>query len=152
MNIKKGYIYILIILVAIYGYFSFNSGSDKKQYTNAIDNMLTDIRREDYFAIHNKLDDSLKDKISIEDIKNYCQSIKLTKESKFKLVNIDKKNNTIKLSGIVTTKNKEQELYANLKENNNSFKFLSQKIGKVELKEKNASFPIVSSALKKSEP
>ena len=140
---------ILIILIAIYGYFSFSSSADKKRYTKTINNLLTDIRREDYFAIHTKLDNSLKDKISIEDIKNYCQNIKLTKESKFKLVNIDKNNDIIKLSGIVTTKDKQLELYTDLKENNNSLKFLSQKIGKAELKEKNASFPIVSSVSKK---
>jgi len=145
LKIKKGYIYLTIIAVSIYSYLNYKESKEEAHYTKVINNMLTDIRREDYFVIHSKLSDDLKNRISIEDIKKYCQAIELNKKSSFELKKMKKNDNNITLLGIVKTDTLEQELHTTLKESNNSIKFLSQKIGKVELKAQKLSFPLTTS-------
>ena len=150
MRIKKGYIYLTIIALAIYGYISYKNSKEREHYSTIVNSMITDIRREDYFAIHSKLSNNLKSKISIEDIKNYCQSLKLNKQSSFDLKHIKKEDENITLSGIVTTDKKQQELYTTLQESNDTYTILSQKIGKSELKAKKVSFPIVTTTKTKA--
>jgi L-rhamnose mutarotase len=144
LKIKKGYIYLAIIFVAIYLYFNYKDREKKIHYSKIIDSILTDIRREDYFALHSKLSSDLKSKISIDDIKNYCTKLKISKDNKFEIKDYKESNNTIKISGIFVNSAKKSELHTTIKEQNGTITIISQKIGKISLVPKKESFPILS--------
>jgi hypothetical protein len=140
LKIKKGYIYLTIIAIIIYSYLNHKDSKEKEHYSTIVNSMLTDIRREDYFKIHSRLPNELKSKISVDDIKKYCQSIKLDRKSNFELKKLDKNDENITIAGIITTKDKKEELHTVLKENNNSIVILSQQIGNQSLKLRNYLF------------
>ena len=144
MKIKKGYIYISVIIIAIYLFVNYKDSQKKSHYSKIIGSILTDIRREDYFALHSKLSNNLKSKISIDNIKNYCTKLKISKDNKFEIKDYKESNNTVKISGIFTNSAKKSELHIAIKEQNGTITIISQKIGKFSLVPKKESFPILS--------
>jgi len=140
--IKKGYIILIVLAALIYGYFSYQSTNTNKKYTNIIINYLTDIRHQDYFAIHSKLATKTKKTVSVDDIKNFCQKIKINKFDKFDLKDVAINNNQIKISGFIISNGQKIELHSAFIEQNNTLKLISQTIGKIKLTPKTFAFPI----------
>lgn len=141
-KIKPGYIILLAIaLFVAYRYF-FDNSKEINYYTNEVSKSLTDLKHEDYFALQNRLTNNLRKNVSIDDIKQYIDSIKLGREYKFIFDDYDKKENTIVVSGTVIYKNSEKPLQVTYKDNNGTLLIESQKIGANSLKSKSVKFPI----------
>ena len=141
-KIKPGYIILLFIgLFVAYKYF-FDNSKEINLYTQEVGKTLTDLKHEDYFALQNKLSNNLRKNISIDDIKEYIESINLGREYKFILSGYDKKENKVAVSGTLIYKNNEKSLEITYKENNGTLLIESQKIGTSSLQSKNVKFPL----------
>ena len=140
---KLGYKILIAIGigVGIYEVISYNS-AQKERIIKEVNRLVTDIRREDYFAIQNLLDSNLAKSISIEDIKEFTKDLNLSRDTKFILEDYDKKDSIIKIKGVVLSKNKELPLSLTYKENNKTLLILEQKLGSRILQPKKSSFPL----------
>ncbi len=140
---KPGYKILIAIGigVGIYKLVSYNSAK-KERLTNEVNRLVTDIRREDYFAIQNLLDPSLAQKISIEEIKAFTKDFNLTRESKFVLEDYDRQKDIIKVEGFVLDRDKKIPLNLTYKDNNGTLIILEQKFGTKKLEHKEGSFPL----------
>jgi len=141
-KIKPGYIILLVIGLFI-GYKKFFDNSKVENfYKEEVNKTLTDLKHEDCFAMQSILSDNLQKSVSIDDIKQYIQSINLGREYKFVLSDYVKKNNKIEISGTLIYKNKEKPLKIVYRDNNGTLLIESQKIGANFLKPKSLKFPI----------
>ena len=141
-KIKPGYIILLVIgLVIAYKYF-FDNSKEINFYKQEVGKILTDLKHEDYFALQNRLSNNLKKSVSIDDIKQYIESINLGREYKFVLSNYDKKENRVVVSGTLIYKNSEKPLQVTYKDNNGTLLIESQNIGNSFLKPKSFKFPM----------
>jgi len=140
---KPGYKILIAIGIGIGVYKLVNYDSaQKERLTKEVNKIITDIRREDYFAIQNQLSPKLAQNISIDEIKAFTKDLNLTRDTKFILGNFDKKNSLIKLKGVVVDKNRELPLNLTLKDNNGTLLILKQKLGSRILEPKKGNFPL----------
>jgi len=140
-KIKPGYYILLAVaLFFLYRHF-FDDSKEINYYTKEVNSILTDIKRQDYFALHSKLGKNLKKSVSIEDIKLFTKSIDLDSKYKFIFKDYKKIENKIEVTGTVLSKSKELLLDILLQENNSTLKILNQQIGTNEIKAKNLNFP-----------
>ena len=140
---KPGYKILIAIGISIILYKYINYNSQEKELVNKkINNLITDIRREDYFAIQNLLSSKLAQSISIEDIKSFTKDLNLTRDSKFILTNYNKDKNIIKVNGNIVLKSKKLPLKIIYQENNGTLQILEQIIGSKVLKSKKYTFPL----------
>ena len=141
-KIKPGYIILLVIALFIVYKEFFDNSKEINYYTQEVDKTLTDLKHEDYFALQNRLSNNLRKNVSIDDIKEYIDSIKLGREYKFIFSDYDKKENTIVVSGTLIYKNSEKPLQVTYKDNNGTLLIESQNIGNSSLKPKSVKFPL----------
>lgn len=140
---KLGYKILILIAIVISIFWYRHDKSKKEQYyTKEVERLITNLRREDYFAIQNMLTSNLAKKISIESIKRYSKDLNLTRKAKFILNDYKKDNNIVKVKGVVVNNNQELPLEVTYKESNNTLYILEQKIGSRLLKPKEYTFPI----------
>jgi hypothetical protein len=140
---KPGYKILIAIGIGIGVYKLVNYDSaQKERLTKEVNKIITDIRREDYFAIQNQLSPKLAQNISIDEIKAFTKDLNLTRDTKFILGDFEKKNSLIKLKGIVVDKNRELPLNLTLKDNNGTLLILKQKLGSRILEPKKGNFPL----------
>jgi len=141
--LKPGYKILIAIAIVSVGYNYYSSKElKKKRYTKEVNKLLVNTRREDYFAIQNMLDKNVSKFISIEDIKQYCNDLNLSKELKLVIKEISEDNNIIKINGIVQSKSSKLPLSIIYSDNNGTYLIVKYKLGTKELKAKNFSFPI----------
>jgi len=146
LKIKKGYILLAIIAIIIYNYNNYKKLKEKEFYTNILNQHITNIRHQDYFAIHSNLDGNLSKEISIEDIKKFTQAANIKKRDKIILNEINKDENKIELIGELVQENGKKDINFTIVKYENEFKVLSQKIGDNALKPSKVSFPIIENA------
>jgi len=140
---KLGYKILIAIGIGV-GLYNFTSqdSQEKERLTKEVNKLVTDIRREDYFAIQNSLAPKLTQNISIEDIKYFTKDLNLTREAKFILEDFDKNSDTINIEGVILNKNKEIPLNLTLKDNNGTLLIIQQKLGSRVLEPKKSKFPL----------
>jgi len=140
---KLGYKILIAIgfSVGVYKLAHYDS-AQKERLTKEVNKIITDIRREDYFAIQNQLSPKLAQNISIEEIKAFTKDLNLTRDTKFILDGFDKKDSLIKVKGVVVDKNRELPLNITLKDNNGTLLILQQKLGSRILEPKKGNFPL----------
>ena len=142
-KIKPGYYILLAVaLFFLYRHF-FDDSKEINYYTKEVNSILTDLKHQDYFALHSKLSKNLKKSVSVEDIKLFTKSVELDNKYKFIFKDYKKIDNKIEVTGTVLSKSKELPLDILLQENNGTLKILNQQIGTSEIKAKNLDFPIV---------
>ncbi len=143
-RIKPGYI-ILMTIAIIYIFFHFHNKSKAKKdfYIKKINSILTDIRREDYFAMQNKLSTTLSNLISIEDIKNFMYDLNITRKSRFELTDIEEFNKTyIEVVGIIINNKNRLPAKFIFEDVNKTLRVKYQKIYLKELKYSKKNFPL----------
>ncbi len=142
---KLGYKIIIVAIVSYFAYGYYSTVQDRKrQYIKEVESIMTDIRREDYFAMHNSLDSTISSKISIDDISLFIKGFKFTKQSTFILESIDNDSNRVIVKGSIVNNNKEMPSIFKFKDNNGTISILSEKIGTKELVGSRYSFPITA--------
>ena len=139
-RIKPGYYILLAIaLFFIYRYF-FDDTKKLTRYTKEVNSILADIEHQDYFAMHNKLSQKLKQTVSIEDIKEYIDRVKLGNKYKFIFKDYENVDNRIKILGTVIVKAREIPLQIIAIEKNGRLEILEEKIGTHVIKGKKLPF------------
>lgn len=144
-KIKPGYKILFIIALLYTAYYLYSKNQEHKiVYINAVEKIVTDIRREDYFAIQEHFNSKLAKSVSIENIKEFASNLDITKNSKFYLDTIKTKSDTlIDVDGVVATKSKELPLDITFRDSNGTLYIEYIKIGTKELNEIKYDFPIV---------
>ncbi len=142
-KIKKGYIILGLFVFSIYYYFHYQTQKNIEFLTKKITQIITDIRREDYFKLHQQL--MYPNKISIENIKNFSSKFSLNRDLKVKLKNFENIDNIIKLNALIKNNDLSLPIKITLQENNNNFKIVYLNIGNNTLEDNNFSFPIILS-------
>jgi hypothetical protein len=142
---KPGYKIIIVaaIVFGVYSYFTQESVY-KDRCNKVISKLITDLRREDYFAVQNSLDFTAKQNISIDEIKEFSKDLNFTRDTKFVIQNIEQKGGLINVEATILAKNRELPLNLSCKDNNGTLLILNQKVGAKSLKPKKLSFPIAS--------
>ncbi len=144
-RVKPGYIILgVIALFVAYKHF-FDDSEVREYYTKEVNSFLTDLKHEDSFALQSKLAPNLKQVISIDELQNFINSVKLGSRYKFELKDYDKEDNSIKIIGNLIKKDTKEQLRVTLKDINGTLYIESSEIGSVKLTHKNLSFPLVSS-------
>jgi hypothetical protein len=139
---KLGYKILIAIGIGVVAYKLINYNSKEKELiTKKVNSIVTDIRREDYFAIQESLEPTLAQNISIDDIKRFTKDLNLSRDSRFVLDNYEKKSNIYKIKGNIITSSKEIPFKLELKDNNKTLFILKESIGEKELKGLNRTFP-----------
>jgi len=141
-KIKPGYIIIAIILsFFIYKKF-FDNSEEKAFYSKSVEEFLTDLRHQDYFALQNRLSESLKKCFSVEDAKSFIDSINLGRKYKFELKDYDKNKNLITVQGVLIFNSKNLPLTTTFEDNNGTLRVKRAQIGISIIKDKNLTFPL----------
>jgi len=141
-KIKPGYIIIAIILsFFIYKKF-FDNSEERAIYSKSVEEFLTDLRHQDYFALQNRLSKSLKKCFSVEDAKSFIDSINLGRKYKFELKDYEKNKNLITVQGALIFNSKNLPLITTFEDNNGTLTIKRAQIGASIVRDKNLTFPI----------
>ena len=141
-RVKPGYIILaLLAMFFIYKYY-FDDSKIREAYTKEVNIVLTDLKHEDSFALQSKLSPNLTHYISIDDLQNYIEHIKLGSRYKFELKDYEKEDNNLTIYGYIIKKDKKEPIKIEFNDTNNSFAINSLEIGKAKLSAKKYSFPI----------
>ena len=146
-RVKPGYIILAILAIFfIYKYF-FDDSKIRKTYTKEVNKVLTDLKHEDSFALQSKLSPDLTHYISIDDLQNYMERVKLGSRYKFELEDYEKEDNNLTIYGYIIKKDNKESIKIEFNDINNSLFINSLEIGKAKLSAKKYSFPIVYSKI-----
>jgi len=144
MRIKKGYIILAVLLLGgLYFYISYQNKKQKEHITQLAQELVSNIRYQDYFFFHKSLPKEQQDKISIEDIKKFIQRYHFSRDAKFILKNYESSDNTLNIAGFIQDKNKTYPTIITLREQNNTLIINNLEINSSKLEPKEFSFPIV---------
>ena len=143
VKIKKGYILLALLAAVVYFFISYQKSKTRDYFTKIGQDIITHIRHQDYFVIHQQLNKDLQSRISIEDIKKFITPYEFSREAKFILHDYDKDKDAIKIVGFIKDKNKTFNTKISIKEQNNTLVINALEINKDKLKKRKFSFPIV---------
>lgn len=140
---KPGYkILIVVLIVSAFFYYKNKKAEEEAYYAGKVESILTDIRREDYFALHEKFLPKVAKNISIESIQNYIKRISLGSSYKFQNLNHKENNGTTTITGEVVSKKYRLPLTMTFKDINGTLYLLQQKIGDIKLQQSKNPFPL----------
>jgi len=142
-GIKIGYIILLIIAIIFGIRYYFDDSKEVALYSKNIINSINDLKNRNYFQYQNRLSNDLKSIISIEQIKNFANSLTLSKSYKFILKNYKKDKNKIIINGVLITNSTKIPIQTQFSDVNKTLLIDYQKIGNFEIKESNLTFPII---------
>jgi len=142
--LKRGYIIILILLLFLSTIIYYKLQEQKKQerYNKRIEQLVTDIRRRDYFHFHTQLEDSIAKRVSIDEITKFMSGIKVKKSDTIALESIKEANKDLVVRGTILTKEQALPFNFTFQEQNSTLLLLSSQIGNSTLQDKNLSFPL----------
>ncbi len=142
-KIKKGYIIIAVLIAASYFYMNYQESLKREHFTKLAQDIVTQIRYQDYFFLQNSLKKELQDKISLEDIRNFLKHYHFSRAVQFKLKEYEKNATALKLIGSIEDKNRSYPSIMVFLEQNGSVQIEFLEINTIKLKPREFSFPIV---------